>query len=129
MKKAQTVGIAVLAVVASVLVVPVALGSMGPGIDAHERVSASKSAGTTTMQDAHQRTGLSSGSMQRDAVDAHERLAPRVETPAPTALGTGDTWFDWGKTAIGASSALLLTLIIGASVFAARRYRGSPLPR
>jgi hypothetical protein len=119
-----------LAAAAFALLVPVAQAGPGArGIDAHERSSAAKLVATTTMEDAHQRMGVVSEPRTLVGIDAHERLGRQVGTPAPTGSSIADNAFDWGAAAIGASSALVLALLIGASLITARRYRGGPVPR
>lgn len=63
-------------------------------------------------------------------VDSFERGAPVQVTSPITEVGVADnSRFDWGAAVVGASSALMLALLIGGSLLTARRFRGGPLPR
>lgn len=129
--KTQIVAVLVLAIAAVALLVPVAQAGQGtPGrIDAHDRAHFPQPHASTAMQDANQRFGIVSEPSQLLRLDANERQGPRVSTPTPTGSGISDTGFDWGAAVVGASFALMLALLIGASLLTARHYRGRPLPR
>ncbi len=67
-----------------------------------------------------------------DAAVAYFRANERATigtTPISQERAPGDGGFDWGSAAIGASSAVMLALLIGASLLTARRLRGGPMPR
>lgn len=63
-------------------------------------------------------------------VDSPERGAPHVGTTL-ISQGTvdGGSEFDWSAAVVGASSALILVLLIGVSLVVARNTRGRPLAR
>lgn len=60
-------------------------------------------------------------------VDGGQRSEPFAATPAETIVVADDSGFDWGSAAIGASSALMLALLIGVSLVTVRRFRPGPL--
>lgn len=62
-------------------------------------------------------------------VDGPERGQP-VQAISPIAEIRADdnNGFDWGAAVVGASSALMLALLIGVSLLTARRFRGGPVP-
>ncbi len=66
------------------------------------------------------------------AVRPDDRAGTRGPGPAlvvPTTPGpSDDSRFDWSAAAIGASSALMLVLLIGVSLVSARHFRGGPMP-
>lgn len=62
-------------------------------------------------------------------VDVFERGEP-VTGPAPGSTGVDvESGFAWSAAAIGASSALMLVLLFGASMILVRHSRGRPLAR
>lgn len=60
-------------------------------------------------------------------VDGPERSEPLVGTPGETIVAADDSGFDWGSAMVGASSALVLALLIGVSLVTVRRFRTGPL--
>jgi hypothetical protein len=112
-------------------------------------VSAFTFAGTAAGQDAHERSAGNSrqaaieyfwanehatvgqsGSAGHlvDYVDGAQRSEPLTGTPGPAQIEAVDgSGFDWGSAMVGASSALVLALLIGLSLVTVRRFRAGPL--
>jgi len=59
-------------------------------------------------------------------VDGPQRSEPLVGT-GETIVTVDGSGFDWGSAAVGASSVLMLALLIGVSLVTVRRFRGGPL--
>ena len=121
--------------------------------DANERATLVRSGSTgvrATYADGPQRSELFVGTPGEQAIeyfrtnelatlaqpDANGALVAYVDGPqrSEPLLGTGETivvadgsGFDWGSAAVGASSVLMLALLIGVSLVTVRRFRGGPL--
>jgi hypothetical protein len=61
-------------------------------------------------------------------VDGPERGQPVRAISAITQISADDSGFDWGTAVVGASSTLMLALLIGVGLLTARRFRGGPVP-
>lgn len=124
----------------------VAAGPQAGFSDANERSVIAPSVPTLISDsvDAHQRShvvGSAATTGAAGALGATLRLAPprlvgHVDVfepvtgqPTHSTSASIDSGFDWSAAAIGASSTLLLALLIGASVGIARRSHGEPLVR
>lgn len=84
-------------------------------LDANERVRAAQPVTSTLVAEYR---------------DAFERAQPPSETfPVATISVSDASGFDWGSAAVGASSAILLALLVGASLIVTRHSRGRPLAR
>ena len=116
------------AIVAFVLVsAPAYAGPRTPAGDANER-SATVPVLGIAMQDANQRaTNHSTGVVVR-VIDAHERLAPRVSAASTVIASDGGSVFAW-TAVIGASSAFVFALLLGASVILVRHTRARAFAR
>jgi hypothetical protein len=105
-------------------------------------------AGTAAGQDAHERSAVSSAQAAIEYfrankratpvqagstgvlvayVDGPQRSEPLVGTPGATIVAADGSGFDWGSAAVGASSVLMLALLIGVSLVTVRRFRTGPL--
>lgn len=127
--------------VASALAVSalVIAGSAGAGSqlgdyrDAPERAAAASGLEAIAYPDAIERAILvqsATTGMPAEYVDSHERGAPVVGTSAvPGKFDNGDSGFDWSAALVGASSALMLAVLIGVSLMVVRGTRGGPLTR
>ena len=60
-------------------------------------------------------------------VDGPQRSEPLVGAPGETIVAADGSGFDWGSAMVGASSALVLALLIGVSLVTVRRFRAGPL--
>lgn len=60
-------------------------------------------------------------------VDAAERGRPVPQTSPILATPNADSGFEWGAAAVGASSALMLAFLVGASLLTVRQFRNRPL--
>jgi hypothetical protein len=110
-------------------------------------VSALAFAGTAAGQDAHERSAGNSGQAAIEYfteneratlvqsgstgvlatyADGPQRSEPFVGTPGETIVAADGSGFDWGSAMVGASSALLLALLIGVSLMTVRRFRAGP---
>jgi hypothetical protein len=102
------------------------------GQDAHERSAGSTLTfvGTASGRDAHERAtpvqAASTGALVA-YVDGPQRSGPLVGTPGEPIVASDDGGFDWGSAMVGASSALVLALLIGVSLVTVRRFRAGPL--
>jgi hypothetical protein len=101
------------------------------GQDAHERsAGVSGQAAVEYFRANELATIRQSGSTGALAgyVDSAQRSESLKTTPGPgqgeAVAGSG---FDWGSAAVGASSALILALLIGVSLVTVRRFRAGPL--
>jgi hypothetical protein len=120
------------------------------GQDAHERSagSALTSVATAASRDAHERSTGSSAQAAIEYfraneratlvqagstgalvayVDGPQRSEPFVDTSGETLVAADGSGFDWGSAMMGASSALVLALLIGVSLVTVRRFRAGPL--
>ena len=103
-------------------------------VDANERariVHRAVTPSTTRYLDAGERASRGPLSLPQVVgyVDAFERGEPAPAASPLQANPTAGDGFGWSPAAIGASSALLLALLLGASLIAARHSRGRPLAR
>jgi hypothetical protein len=111
----------ILAVVAFVFVAAPAYAGPGtPAADANERSATATILGIA-MQDANQRASGQSSDVIGRVTDANERLAPRASAPS-LEIASDDSGFAW-TAVIGASSAFLFALLVGASVILVRYNR------
>ena len=99
--------------------------------DANERATLAKSPGETTIAyfRANERATIGqsgpSGALA-GYLDGAQRSEPL--TPGPVRIDSTDkSGFDWSSAAVGASSALMLALLIGVSLVTVRRFRARPL--
>ena len=91
-----------------------------PTADANERSATATILGIA-MQDANQRASGQSSDVIVRVIDANERLAPQASAPN-IAIASDDSGFAW-TAVIGASSAFLFALLVGASVIIVRHTR------
>jgi hypothetical protein len=104
-------------------------------LDANERsrpVSAELSTGVGGYLDAGERSRAAQSVVPAQLigyVDAFERGRPVPQSSPISAGPIADSGFEWGAAAVGASSALMLAFLIGASLLTARHFRSRPLAR
>ena len=102
---------------------------------ANERSTMTQSGGPAAIDffNANERSTMaeSAGPAAIAYFDANERATMTQPDAAPlTEVRVSDTsGFDWGTAALGASSAVILALLIGVSLILARHSRGRPLAR
>jgi hypothetical protein len=80
------------------------------------------------LQDANERALDESRGVVVRVIDAHERLAPQASAPSLEIASDGDSGFAW-TAVIGASSAFVFALLVGASVIVVRYTRGRAFAR
>lgn len=98
--------------------------------DANERATLAKSPGVNAIEyfRANELATLvqSGGNRLAAYTDGAQRSKPLAgprDTTVATSEGAG---FDWSSAAVGASSALMLALLIGVSLLSVRRFRTGP---
>ena len=99
--------------------------------DANERATLAKSPGENAVEYFRANelaTLVQAGSAGHlvGYVDGGQRSEPLVGT-GETTVAADDSGFDWGSAMVGASSVLMLALLIGVSLVTVRRFRGGPL--
>jgi hypothetical protein len=97
---------------------------------ANERSTLAQPSGEAAIKYFHENeraTAATSGDAAIAYFLANER-ATIGATPIAQELASGDGGFDLGAAAVGASFALMLALLIGASLLVARHVRSGPLP-
>ena len=99
------------------------------GQDAHERSAGSTQAAIEYFRANERATLVQAGSTGAlvGYVDGPQRSEPFVGTRGETIVGADGGGFDWGSAMVGASSALVLALLIGVSLMTVRRFRTGPL--
>jgi hypothetical protein len=116
----------VVAIVAFVLVAaPAHAGPRTPAADANER-SATVPVLGIAMQDANQRAANHATGVVVRVIDAHERLAPQASAPSLEIASDGGSGFAW-TAVIGASSAFVFALLVGAGLILVRHTRARAL--
>jgi hypothetical protein len=104
--------------------------ALGAGQDAHERSARSSAHASIEYFRANERATLVQGGSTGALVayvDGPQRSEPLVGAPGETIVAADDSGFDWGSAMVGASSALMLALLIGVSLMTVRRFRAGPL--
>jgi hypothetical protein len=98
--------------------------------DANERATLAKSPGVHAIEyfRANERAtiGQSGGNRLTAYIDGAQRSEPLVGPSDKTVVTGEGAGFDWSSAAVGASSALMLALLIGVSLLTVRRVRTGP---